>query len=129
MDTRRSFLKDFAGGSCAFLFFQGCPPIPRPRRKTPLDPPGPLEKQDEEKATPISPSVRLRVQEKEFRETIEQLFIRVRDLRSELEHVPTAQIFFSEHLQADAGDRETCQAAEKLGEGVNKGQKAEGRGG
>jgi len=52
-----------------------------------------LEKQDEEKATPISPSVRLRVQEKEFRETIEQLFIRVRDLRSELEHVPTAQIF------------------------------------
>jgi len=93
MDTRRSFLKDFAGGSCAFLFFQGCPPIPRPRRKTPVDPPEPSEKQDEEKPAPISPSLRLHAQEKEFRETLEQLFIRVRDLRAELEHVPTTQFF------------------------------------
>jgi len=93
MDTRRSFLKDFAGGSCAFLFFQGCLPIPAPRRKTPLDPPEPLEKEEQEKAAPISPSVRLGAQEKEFRKTMEQLFIRVRDLRAELEHVPTAQVF------------------------------------
>ena len=93
MDTRRSFLKDFAGGSCAFLFFQGCPPIPRPRRRTPVDPPEPAEKQDEEKPAPISPTVRLRAQEKEFRETMEQLFTRVRDLRAELEHVPGAQVF------------------------------------
>lgn len=93
MDTRRSFLKDFAGGSCAFLFFQGCPPIPTPRRRTPVDPPEPLEKQDTDKPEPPSPAVRLRAQEKEFRETMEQLFVRVRDLRAELEHVPTAQVF------------------------------------
>src|SRR5215471_7954052 len=93
MDTRRSFLKDFAHVSGAFLFFQGCPPMPHPRRKTPVDPPEPLEKQDEDKPQPISPSVRLRAQEKEFRETMEQLFTRVRDLRDELGHVPTAQVF------------------------------------
>src|SRR5215472_10686972 len=93
MDTRRSFLKDLAGGSCALLFSQGCPPIPTPRRRTPVDPPEPLEKQDEEKPAPISSSVRLRALEKEFRETMEQLFMRVRDLRAELEHVPTAQFF------------------------------------
>lgn len=93
MDTRRSFLKDFAGGSCAFLFFQGCPPIPRPRRKTPVDPPEPLEKQDTGKPEPASPGVRLQAQGKEFRETMEQLFVRVRDLRAELEHVPVAQVF------------------------------------
>lgn len=93
MDTRRSFLKDFAGGSCAFLFFQGCPPIPRPRRKTPVDPPEPLEKQDPDKPEPPSPGVRLQAQEKEFRETMEQLFVRVRDLRAELEHIPTTQVF------------------------------------
>ena len=93
MDTRRSFLKDLAGGSCALLFFQGCPPIPRPRRRTPVNPPEPAEKQDEEKPVPVSPTVRLRAQEKEFRETMEQLFVRVRDLRAELEHVPTTEVF------------------------------------
>ncbi|HKW63768.1 MAG TPA: hypothetical protein VJN89_14550 [Candidatus Acidoferrum sp.] len=93
MDTRRSFLRDFAGGSFALLLFQGCPPVPHPRRRTPLDPPEPSEKQDEEKPVPISPSARLQAQEKEFRETMEQLFMRVRDLRAELEHVPTAQVF------------------------------------
>lgn len=93
MDTRRSFLKDFGGGSCAFLFFQGCPPIPRPRRRTPVDPPEPLEKQDPDKPESPSPGVRLHAQEKEFRETMEQLFVRVRDLRAELEHVPAAQVF------------------------------------
>lgn len=93
MDTRRSFLKDFGGGSCAFLFFQGCPPIPRPRRRTPVDPPEPSEKQDADKSEPPSPGVRLRAHEKEFRETMEQLFVCVRDLRAELEHVPAAQVF------------------------------------
>lgn len=93
MDTRRSFLKDFAGGSCAFLFFQGCPPIPRPRVRRPVNPPEPSEKQGADKSEPNSPSVRLRAQEKEFRETMEQLFARVRDLRAELEHIPTAEVF------------------------------------
>lgn len=93
MDTRRSFLKDFGRGSCAFLFFQGCPPVPRPRVRTPVNPPESAEKQDADKPEPPSPTVRLRAQEKEFRETMEQLFVRVRDLRAELEHVPAAQVF------------------------------------
>ena len=58
-----------------------------------MDPPEPLEKQDLEKPAPVSPSVRLRALEKEFRETMEQLFVRVRDLRAELEHVQTAEVF------------------------------------
>ena len=93
MDTRRSFLKNFAGGSCAFFFFQGCPPIPMPRVRTPVKPPESAEKQEADKAEAPSPGMRLRAQEKEFRDTMEQLFVRVRDLRAELEHVPTAQVF------------------------------------
>lgn len=93
MNTRRSFLKDFSRGSCALFLFQGCPPIPSPRRRTPVDPPEPLEKQDADKPAPPLPGVRLRAQEKEFRETTEQLFVRVRDLRAELEHVPATQVF------------------------------------
>ncbi|HKW35141.1 MAG TPA: hypothetical protein VJN92_19165 [Candidatus Acidoferrum sp.] len=58
-----------------------------------MDPPEPLEKQEPEKAAPVSPSVRGRAQEKEFRDTMEQLFTRVRDLRAELEHVSTAEVF------------------------------------
>lgn len=93
MDTRRSFLKELAGGSCTFWFFQGCPPIPHPRVRTPVNPPEPAEKQDADKSEPPSPAMRLRVQEKEFRGTMERLFVRVRDLRAELENVPTAQVF------------------------------------
>jgi len=93
MDTRRSFLKDFGRCSCVFLFFQGCPPVPRPRVRNPVNPPEPADKQDADKPEPPSAAVRLRVQEKEFRETMEQLFVRVRDLRAELEHVPGTQVF------------------------------------
>lgn len=93
MDTRRSFLRDLAGGSCAFLFLQGCPPVPRPRVRTPVNPPEPADKQDSNNRGLPSPAVRLRVQEKEFRETMDQLFVRVRDLRAELEHVPTTEVF------------------------------------
>lgn len=93
MDTRRSFLRDFGRGSCALLFFQGCPPVPRPRVRNPVNPPEPADKQDADRAEPPSPAVRLRAQEKEFRETMEQLFLRVGHLRTELEHVPAAQVF------------------------------------
>ena len=93
MDTRRSFLKDLAGGSCALLFFQGCPPVPRPRVRNPVNPPEPADKQDADKSELPSPAMRLRAQEKEFRETMEQLFVRVRDLRSALDHVPTTEVF------------------------------------
>ena len=58
-----------------------------------MNPPEGADKQDADKPEPPSPAVRLRAQEKEFRETMEQLFVRVRDLRAELEHVPAAQVF------------------------------------
>lgn len=93
MPTRRSFLKNFAGVSGTLLLFQTSPPIPTPRRRTPVDPPEPAEKQDSEKPEAGSRSVQQRTQEKEFRETMEQLFVRVRDLKLELEHTPTAEIF------------------------------------
>jgi hypothetical protein len=91
--TRRSFLRDFAGVSGTLLMLQASPPIPAPRRKIPVDPPEPAEKQDAEKPETSSLSMQRHAQEKEFRETMEQLFIRVRDLRVELEHTPTAEVF------------------------------------
>jgi hypothetical protein len=91
--SRRSFLKDFAGVSGTFVLLQTSPPIPAPRRRIPVDPPEPAEKQDAEKSETSSLSVKRHAQEKEFRETMEQLFVRVRDLRMELEHTSTAQIF------------------------------------
>lgn len=91
--TRRSFLKDFAGVPASLLLFQAAPPIPAPRRRIPVDPPEPAEKQDAEKSETSSLGVQRHAQEKEFRETMEQLFVRVRDLRMELEHTSTAEIF------------------------------------
>ena len=93
LGTRRSFLKDFAGVSGTLLLLQASPPIPTPRRRTPVDPPEPAEKQDAEKSETTSLSMQRHAQEKEFRETMEQLFVRVRDLRIELEHTPTAAVF------------------------------------
>ena len=58
-----------------------------------MNPPEPADKQDADRAEPPSPAVRLRAQEKEFRETTEQLFLRVGYLRTEFEHVPAAQVF------------------------------------
>jgi len=93
LGTRRSFLKDFAGVSGTLLLMQTSPPIPRPTRRTNVNPPEPAEKQDAEKTDTSSVSVQRRAQEKEFRETMEQLFVRVRDLKTELEHTPTAEVF------------------------------------
>lgn len=92
-DTRRSFIKDLAGVSGAFLLFQTQPPIPTPRRRTPVDPPEPAEKQDTEQPESTSRIVHLHAQEKELRETMEQLFVRVRDLKLQLDRTPTAEIF------------------------------------
>jgi len=93
LDTRRSFLHDFAGVSVGLLFLQSCPPVPVPRRHTPVTPPQPAEKQDAEKPDTSSLIVQKRIQEKELRETMDQLFTHVRDLKMELEHTPTAAVF------------------------------------
>lgn len=93
VDTRRSFLRNFGGASGALLLFQQCPPIPEPRRRTPVDPPAPLEKQDDAKTDTNTVSVQHHLQEKELRETMERLYARVRDLKTELDHTPTTAVF------------------------------------
>ena len=65
LGTRRSFLPRFAGIPVSLVVLQSCPPVPVPRRHTPVNPPEPME----------------------------LLFARVRDLKSELEHTPTANVF------------------------------------
>jgi hypothetical protein len=91
-ETRRFFLQDFAGLSGAWLLFQGCPPIPEPRRRTPVDPPQPADKQMPD-ASPDATVIQRHTQEKQFRQTIEELFTRVRDLKTELDHTATANVF------------------------------------
>lgn len=93
VDTRRSFLRNFGGASGALLLFQQCPPVPEPRRRTPVDPPAPLEKQDDTKANANAMHLQHHLQEKELRETMEQLYARVRDLKTQLDHTPTTAVF------------------------------------
>lgn len=93
LDTRRSFLRSVGGASGSLLLFQQCPPIPEPRRRVPVDPPPPLEKQDDAKPDTNSVIVQRRVQEKELRQTMDQLFTRVRDLKVELDRTPTTEVF------------------------------------
>lgn len=58
---------------------QSCPPVPVPRGPTPINPPEPVEKQEAEKSETTTPNIPWRVQEKEFRDTMEQLFARLYD--------------------------------------------------
>ena len=94
-DSRRYFLKNLAGLSGSFLIPQCAPPIPRPRRRTPVDPPAPAEKQDSEPAASLSEvrRVQLLEQEKEFRETMAQLFAKVRDLKLQVDSIHTSEVF------------------------------------
>lgn len=93
LDMRRSFLKDFVRVSGGLLLFQGCPPIPEPRRKIPVDPPQPLEKQTPQPTDPNTITIQRHTQEKEFRQTMDELFLRVRDLKTELDRTPTSNVF------------------------------------
>lgn len=96
LDTRRCFLRNLAGVSGTFMLFQTQPPIPTPRRRTPVDPPEPAEKQDAENpgSTPRSVQrAQLQAQEKEFRETMDRLFVKVRDLKLQLDRIHTSEIF------------------------------------
>jgi len=92
VEARRAFLKDFSGFSGGLLLFQGCPPIPEPRRRTPVDPPEPAEKQTPA-FDPNAVVVQRHTQEKQLRQTLDELFVRVRDLKTELDHTPTADVF------------------------------------
>jgi hypothetical protein len=96
LDTRRCFLKEFVGASSSFLILQSSPPIPEPRRRTPVDPPAPAEKPDTENPVDRSRSAQraqLQAQEKEFRETMMQLFAKVRDLKLQVDAIHTSEIF------------------------------------
>ena len=96
LDTRRCFLKNLAGVSSSFLIFQSSPPIPTPRRRTPVDPPAPAEPEDAENPVDTSRNVKraqLQAQEKDFRETMARLFAKVRDLKLQVDALHTADIF------------------------------------
>ena len=96
LDTRRCFLKSLAGISSSFLLFQSSPPIPAPRRRVPVDPPTPAEKQDTD--TPVDNSrnvkrAQLQAQEKQFRETMARLYAKVNDLKLQVDALHPSQVF------------------------------------
>ena len=96
LDTRRCFLKSLAGISSSVLLFQSSPPIPEPRRRTPVDPPLPAEKQDTENPDDNSRDVKraqLRAQEKQFRETMARLYTKVSDLKQQVDALHPSQVF------------------------------------
>ena len=96
LDTRRCFLKNLAGVSSSFLIFQSSPPMPTRRYKTPVDPPPPAEKQDADNPVDYSRNVKraqLQAQEKQFRETMAQLFAKVRDLKLQVDALHPSDVF------------------------------------
>jgi len=92
LDTRRCFLKNLAGLSSSFLLFQSSPP----RRRFPVDPPPPAEKQDTENPGDTSRNLKraqLQAQEKQFRETMARLFTKVSDLKLQVDALHPSQVF------------------------------------
>lgn len=95
-DTRRWFLKKLAGASGSLLLLQSSPPIPAPRRRIPVDPPEPAEKQEADNSTEGNRGTqraKLHAQEKEFRETMTRLFTKVRDLKAQVDSLHTSDVF------------------------------------
>jgi hypothetical protein len=94
-DSRRGFLKNLAGVSSSFLLFQSSPPLPKPRHRTPVDPPTAAGTQEEPSAGESATIRRaqLKAQEKGFRETMLQLFNRVTDLKIQLDAIHTSDVF------------------------------------
>lgn len=96
LDTRRCFLRNLAGVSGSVLLLQSSPPIPAPRRRFPVDPPTPAEPQDDDSPVDASRNTqraRLHAQEKQFRETMAQLFTKVRDLKQQVDVLHPSDVF------------------------------------
>ena len=96
LDSRRRFLKNLAGLSSSFLLFQSSPPIPAPRRRVPVDPPPPAEKQETDNPVDTSRTAKraqLQAQEKQFRETMARLFTKVSDLKLQVDALHPAEVF------------------------------------
>jgi len=91
--TRRYAFEILAGAAGAWLTLQDSPPMPRPRVRTPVNPPEAAEKPDVERNDGITRKVSLRAQEKELRDTMDQLYAKVRNLKMQLDQTPTAEIF------------------------------------
>jgi hypothetical protein len=96
LDTRRCFLKNLAGVSSSLLLFQSSPPIPGTHPRHPIDPPPPAEPQDADHPadnTGNAKRVRLQAQEKQFRETMAQLFSKVSDLKNQVDALHPNDVF------------------------------------
>jgi hypothetical protein len=96
LNSRRFFLKRLAEASSSILLLQASPPIPHPRKRIEIDPPVGEEKQDdghEERVPNSSQRARLRQQEKEFRQTMQQLLTRVSDLKVQVDGLRTSDVF------------------------------------
>lgn len=96
LDTRRCFLKNLATLSSSFLLFQSSPPMPGTRPKHPINPPPPAEPQDPDQPTDNSRNAkrtRLQAQEKQFRETMAQLFSKVSDLNTQVDALHPNDVF------------------------------------
>jgi predicted RNase H-like nuclease (RuvC/YqgF family) len=93
MYTRRRAVGTLMGAAGGFLVLQDQPPMPRPRVKTPVNPPEPAEKEDKDAPEGVSRRVSLQAQEKELRQTLEQLYAKVSELRGQLEQLHTAEVF------------------------------------
>ena|SRR5256885_15743423 len=96
LDSRRCFLKSLAGASGSLLIFQSSPPIPAPRRRVPVDPPTPAEKQDSDAPEDNSRNIKraqLQAQERQFRETLAHLDAKVTDLKTQVDALHPAEVF------------------------------------
>jgi len=93
LDQRRSFVKNLAGATWALVFFQDQSPMPTYRVRIPVNPPEPAEKQDSQKPDSLTIKVDLRAQEKELRETLDQLFAKVHELKTQLDQLQQASVF------------------------------------
>ena len=93
MYTRRRVMGTLMGAAGASLVLQDQPPMPRPRVKTPVNPPEPAEKEDQDTPEGISRRVSRQAQEKELRQTFEQLYAKVSELKEQLEGMHRAEVF------------------------------------
>lgn len=93
MYTRRRMVETLAGGAWSFLVWQDQPPMPRPRVKTPVNPPEPAEKEEQDAPERVPRRVSLQREEKELRQTMDLLYAKVSELKERLEQLHTAEVF------------------------------------
>jgi len=96
LDSRRWFLKGFAGVSGSLLLWQEQPPTPIRSRHNPMPDaptPGDMGPAGAHPDPNAAQRARLKYQEKQLRETMEKLFERVSELKRELDATHTTDVF------------------------------------